>query len=366
MKIVTVVGARPQFIKAAVMSRHFFGNFNQEITEVIVHTGQHFDANMSEIFFHELQIPVPKYNLGIHGASHGKMTGRMLEAVERVIIDESPDYVLVYGDTNSTLAAALAAKKLQVKIIHIEAGLRSHNMKMPEEINRILTDRISNILCCPTKGAMENLKSEGFDNFDCRVSVTGDIMEDSAIFFREKISEPSSFLDHLGLRPQEYSLCTIHRQENVDNPERLQAIASILREISKHETVVIPMHPRTKPKFNLDGANIKLIEPVGYLDSLRLLKNCQIVLTDSGGLQKEAYFFQKYCITLRNETEWTELVDHGCNITVGADFRKAVEAYEFLKKKKWSAPQNLYGGGNAATRICEMIVADFKCSKNPI
>lgn len=360
IKIVTVLGARPQFIKAAALSRALVKHGGFE--EVIVHTGQHFDANMSDVFFYELNIPKPTYNLNINGLSHGAMTGQMLSGVEEILLKEKPDYVLVYGDTNSTLAGALAAKKLGIKVVHIEAGLRSFNMAMPEEINRILTDRISDLLCCPTDAAMHNLKQEGFDTFDLSYLKTGDVMQDAALYYSDLISN-DTVVSRMGLENGKFILCTLHRAENTDDPARMSAILKSLREINKEVPVVIPIHPRTKSKVNpadLDG--IKCIDPQGYLDMIALLKSCKLVMTDSGGLQKEAYFFQKYCITLRTETEWVELVEGGYNLVAGFESDKIMESFNNLKNRVWKGETGLYGGGKASEIICDAILDHYNTS----
>ncbi|MEA3383322.1 MAG: UDP-N-acetylglucosamine 2-epimerase (non-hydrolyzing), partial [Campylobacterota bacterium] len=299
MKIVTILGARPQFIKAGSVSR-MISNY-KEIQEVIVHTGQHYDANMSDIFFEEMQIPKPDYFLGIGGKSHGAMTGQMIEKIEEVALKEKPDWIIVYGDTNSTLAGAIVASKLHIKLAHIEAGLRSFNMKMPEEVNRILTDRVSNILFCPTNTAIKNLENEGYNNIDCKIVKSGDVMQDGAMFYKNLAVKPTCYIK------DEYILCTIHRAENTDDERRVTNIFEALNEIAKEKQVILPLHPRTKKILNnlkLNIQNLTLIDPVGYLEMVWLIDNCSLVMTDSGGLQKEAYFFNKQCITLRDETEW--------------------------------------------------------------
>lgn len=345
MKIVTVIGARPQFIKAAVVSREI--RKHNDIEEIIIHTGQHFDNNMSDIFFEQLDIPKPDYNLNINGLNHGAMTGQMLEEIEKVLLFRKPNWVLVYGDTNSTLAGALAAKKMHIKVAHIEAGLRSFNMNMPEEINRILTDRISDILFCPTDNAVENLKKEGYENLNTQIANVGDVMLDAAMYYSEKELKPDFVL------PNEFILSTIHRAENTDDSERLFSILEALNGISKKNTIILPLHPRTAnviKKLDFHIPNIKIIEPVGYLEMIYMLKRCKFVMTDSGGLQKEAFFFKKRCITLRDETEWVELVDSGYNTIVGSNTKKILDAY-----KKMNNPiefnRNLYGNGNSASEI---------------
>lgn len=344
-KIITIVGARPQFIKAATLSRQFqlLG-----IEEKIIHTGQHFDANMSAVFFQEMEIPKPAFQLDIHSVSHGAMTGRMLEGIEKILLSEKPDGVLVYGDTNSTLAGALAASKLHIPVIHVEAGLRSYNMAMPEEINRILTDRISNVLFCPTDTALKNLEKEGFANMPIKIIKNGDVMQDAAMYYAEKAQLKSNILRQIGLK--KFVLATIHRQENTDNPEKLKNIIHGLAEINKQVQVVVPLHPRTRAilaqKFTLP--NFTIIDPVGYFDMIMLLKNAELVVTDSGGVQKEAYFFAKHCITLREQTEWVELVENGYNILTGSNTEKIAAAFEHFKTKKSDFSVNLYGNGKAA------------------
>ncbi len=348
MKLLTIIGARPQFIKAAAVSREI--KKHKDIKEVIVHTGQHFDTNMSDIFFEELHIPKPNYNLDINGLNHGAMTGQMLEKIEEVLLREKPDWVLVYGDTNSTIAGALAASKLHIKTAHVEAGLRSFNMKMPEEINRILTDRISNILFCPTDKAVENLKDEGFERFENSIiTKSGDVMQDAAVYYDSFSKKPEN-LDIEG----DFVLSTIHRAENTDDEKRLRDIFDALNEIAKTKTIILPLHPRTKKiiqNLNLSADNIMIIEPVGYLQMVWLLQNCSLVMTDSGGLQKEAFFFKKPCITLRDETEWVELVQNGFNQIVGADREKILEAYKEVQDKEINFDMDLYGGGKASQNI---------------
>lgn len=349
MKIVTIIGARPQFIKAAVISRALKNK--KEITEIIIHTGQHFDTNMSDIFFEEMEIPKPDYNLNINGLGHGAMTGQMLEKIEEVLVKEKPDWVLVYGDTNSTLAGALAAKKLHTKVAHVEAGLRSFNTKMPEEINRILTDRISDILFCPTETAVKNLQNEGYQNMDCKIVNVGDVMQDAALFYAEKAKQPEAVL------PKKFILCTVHRAENTDNPEAFKNIFEVLEEISNKTTVVLPLHPRTRIKltalnYDFNNSKIQFIEPVGYLQMVYLLKNCELVMTDSGGLQKEAYFFKKQCLTLREETEWVELVENGFNRICGSDKNKIIVGLKaIINKPQINFKKHLYGNGDAGELI---------------
>ena len=347
MKLLTILGARPQFIKAASVSREIAKH--KEIQECIVHTGQHYDANMSDIFFEEMQIQKPNYFLGIGGKSHGAMTGQMIEKIEQVSLKERPDWVVVYGDTNSTLAGAIVSSKLHIKLAHIEAGLRSFNMNMPEEINRILTDRVSNLLFCPTDTAMQNLINEGYGNFDSKIVKSGDVMQDGAIFYKGLAVRPSFEIK------DDYILSTIHRAENTDDHVRLRSIFEALNEIAQGIQVILPLHPRTKKiieSLKLSIEKLTIIEPVGYLEMVWLIDNCNLVMTDSGGLQKEAYFFGKPCITLRDETEWVELVDGGFNILVGADKGKIIESckvHSIFNNQNLSL--DLYGSGTASKRI---------------
>lgn len=347
MKITTIIGARPQFIKAAVVSRAF-RKCRPDVQEVIIHTGQHFDANMSDVFFEELDIPKPDYNLGIGGGTHGQNTGRMLEAIEAILLDEKPDWVLVYGDTDSTLAGALAAAKLHIPVAHVEAGLRSFNRHMPEELNRILTDHVSNLLFSPTNTATANLSNEGIKGD--KVQQVGDVMYDAAMYYRDKAQRPID----LNLSEQ-FILCTIHRAENTDNPERLSNIISALNEIARSTQVILPLHPRTRKMLSngrYDTQQITLIDPVSYLQMVWLLEHCRLVITDSGGLQKEAYFFDKPCITTRDETEWVELVTCGANRLAGAEKIEIMNAFHDVVTRPSPVWQNkLYGMGDAGQKI---------------
>ncbi|HJF83633.1 non-hydrolyzing UDP-N-acetylglucosamine 2-epimerase [Helicobacter pullorum] len=352
-KIVSVIGARPQFIKAGAISRKILEN--TEIEEVLIHTGQHYDSKMSEVFFKELEIPSPKYNLGIGGFSHGAMTGRMIEGIEKILLEEKPNFTLVYGDTDSTLAGALASVKLQIPVIHIEAGLRSFNMQMPEEINRILTDRISSLLFAPTKRAVENLQREGFENFDCEIVCSGDVMYDVALYYKDRAKKPNMVF------PKEFILCTLHRAENTENLQKMKNIFEALNKISSQIPVIMPLHPRTQNKIlvnNIQAENIYFIEPLGYLEMVWALQNCAMVATDSGGLQKEAYYFKKPCITLREETEWVELLEVGCNCLVGADAEKIYQAFKKMSDINLNFDALLYGNGNASQKILE-VIGDF-------
>ena len=352
MKILTILGARPQFIKAGSVSREIAKH--DKIEEVIVHTGQHYDANMSDIFFDEMKIPKPNYFLGIGGKSHGAMTGQMIEKIEEVVVKEKPDWVMVYGDTNSTLAGAIVASKLHIKLAHIEAGLRSFNMKMPEEVNRILTDRVSNVLFCPTDTAIENLKNEGYENIDIEIVKSGDVMQDGAMFYKSLAVKPSFDIK------DNYILSTIHRAENTDDLDRLTAIISALNEVNKEKQVILPLHPRTKKILETNNIKVEftVIDPIGYLEMVWLIDNCDLVMTDSGGLQKEAFFFEKSCITLRDETEWVELVENKFNVLVGADKEKILDVYrnrENIFSNEYSV--DLYGGGMASGNIIRELLS---------
>jgi UDP-GlcNAc3NAcA epimerase len=353
-KILTIVGARPQFIKASALSRalSLLG-----VQEVLVHTGQHFDDNMAEIFFRELEIPVPMYNLGIHSLMHGAMTGRMMEEIERVLLIEKPSVVVVYGDTNSTLAGALAAVKLHIPVAHVEAGLRSYDMKMPEEINRIITDRISSFLFCPTKNAVKNLMREGFDGFPTRIENTGDVMFDIALHYGKNSASKSQVISQHQLGGKPFVLATLHRQENTDDIPRLSSILEALNLLSSSFDVVLPLHPRTRRIIENENIRLKFkpIEPLGYFDMVELLKNCSFVLTDSGGVQKEAYFFKRHCLIARDETEWTELVDLGYNFLAGADTGKIVETGRMISQLDLTFSETPFGSGDAAIKIAQIL-----------
>jgi UDP-GlcNAc3NAcA epimerase len=341
IKILTVVGARPQFIKAAAVSRAI--RETDGLDEVMVHTGQHFDADMSDVFFHELDIPAPKHRLNINGGGHGEMTGRMLAALEPVLMAERPDWLVVYGDTNSTLAGALAAAKLHIPIAHVEAGLRSFNRRMPEEVNRVLTDHLSSLHLCPTRTAVENLAKEGVRN---GVHLIGDVMYDATLFAIRQAQSGSSILSELGLEAKNYGVATVHRAENTDDPRRLGAVIAFLQQQATSCPVVLPIHPRTRQKAEQMGIGfegLKVIGPVGYLDMARLLNGANAVFTDSGGLQKEAYFHRVPCTTLRDETEWVETITHGWNrLWMGPDFAERSEIDE-------------YGDGRAAFRVVQLL-----------
>ncbi|MBA2648547.1 MAG: UDP-N-acetylglucosamine 2-epimerase (non-hydrolyzing) [Legionella sp.] len=359
MKICTIVGARPQFIKAAAVSRAI--KKYPTIEEVLIHTGQHYDNNMSEQFFVELDIPKPKHHLNIGSSSHGKQTGQMLDSIESVLIQENPDWVLIYGDTNSTLAGALAAAKLNMPVAHVEAGLRSFNRKMPEEINRITADHVSQILFVPTKVAHEQLLKEGMD--DQTIFNVGDVMYDATLYYNEFNAHKKTILQQLSIAPQTYVLATIHRAENTDHLIRLKNICDALIELSTLHKVILPLHPRTRGTLKSQGLletlqqHVCLLEPVGFLDMLALEQNALCIITDSGGVQKEAYFNQIPCITLRNETEWVELVQAGWNQLCPPD--SPFSLIERITAKVSPARHKhtlLYGQGNAAEKILEVLL----------
>jgi UDP-GlcNAc3NAcA epimerase len=359
----TVVGARPQFIKAAVVSRALRSTFRAE--EVLIHTGQHYDENMSDVFFEELEIPHPDFRLGVGSGSHGAQTGHMLGKLERVLVQEKPDWVLVYGDTNSTLAGALAAAKLHVPVAHVEAGLRSFNRRMPEEINRVLADHASNMLFAPTETAVENLRREGIVGRGVRL--VGDVMYDAALYYGAKAEEMSGILGRCGLTPEGYVLATVHRAENTDDLKRLRAIVGGLGMVAEELPVVLPLHPRTRAALAREGLlekvsrHIRLIEPVGYLDMIMLEKNSRLVATDSGGVQKEAFFYRVPCVTLREETEWVELVESRWNVCVSPEqpsniYEEIIKQISLSSMLASTDPPSLYGEGNAGGLIAEHLV----------
>ncbi|EKD29006.1 MAG: hypothetical protein ACD_79C00120G0002 [uncultured bacterium] len=364
IKLISVVGARPQFVKAAVLSRAIKA-FNRQskklfLEDIIIHTGQHFDDNMNKVFFEEMSITEPKYNLNISSLSHGAMTGRMIEEIEKVLIKEGPAVVVLYGDTNSTLAGAIAAKKLLYKIVHIEAGLRSFNMIMPEEQNRILVDRISDVLFCPNKESFLTLKKENIENspYKQKCHIVGDVMYDASLFYLKKALKNSDILKKLNAE-KGFVLLTLHRQENTDDPEILKSLLESVNEIGIEKKVIFPVHPRTKKKIqqiSVNTENIEMIDPVSYFDMILLEKNCDFIMTDSGGVQKEAYFFGKPCITLRNETEWKELVKAGINFIAGNHRKKILSVFRRLKSKKdFNFKTRFYGDGTAGEKIVEII-----------
>ena len=353
MDILTVIGARPQFIKAAAVSRSI--KKNETLSEMIVHTGQHFDKNMSDVFFDEMEIPKPDFKLDVHGLNHGAMTGRMMEGIEHIVINSKPDALLVYGDTNSTLAGAIVASKLNLPLVHVEAGLRSHNMNMPEEINRILVDRVSNVLLCPTQTAVDNLFREGFEHFNSRIELVGDVMQDCASYYSRNMRWPHNQVSSI----EDFVLVTIHRAENTDNKQCLGEIIAALNEISRNCDIIFPVHPRTRSllKNYFLSDRIYLLEPVGYFEMLSLLNNANMVMTDSGGLQKEAFFFRKPCVTLRAETEWSELVDLGANTLSGATKERIIDSYMKMRAAEVSDDTALYGGGHAAERVVDVLAS---------
>ncbi len=388
MKIATIIGARPQFIKAATVSRaiaaHNRNGALPAVEEILIHTGQHYDDGMSAIFFRELDIPEPKYNLEIGSGPHGRQTGRMLAAIEEVLLAEKPDWVLIYGDTNSTLAGALVAAKLHIPIAHVEAGLRSFNRRMPEEINRVVADQLSTLLLCPSQTAVDNLAAEGIGEndkkigavpiFSRKVVITGDVMADALQFAAAKVGTKaapqttaavagpaaqttahSDVLARLALQPQRYLLATVHRAENTDDPQRLSDILSAFAALD--EPVVFPAHPRTRKflheKNYQPPPHVCLIDPVGYFDIVALEKSARLLLTDSGGMQKEAYWLKVPCITLRDETEWVETVDAGWNVLTGADDKKIIHAALNFTPPQEHPP--LYGDGQTAEKILGII-----------
>jgi UDP-GlcNAc3NAcA epimerase len=365
MKIVTILGARPQFIKSAPVSRaiqdHNLKNPDNQVNEIIVHTGQHYDDNMSAIFFEELNIPKPNVNLGVGSGSHGWQTAQMLIRIEEILIEQKPNWVMVYGDTNSTLAGALAAVKLNIPVAHVESGLRSFNREMPEEHNRVIVDHCSDMLFCPTQTAVDNLSKERISQ---DVYLVGDTMYDAVLQFSEIAQMRSTILENLGIKPKEYLLATVHRPHNTDIPENLKSILSAFLEIN--EPIIFPVHPRTRQKlqelstYNLISSsthrlkNLKLIPPVGYLDMQMLMQNAKAILTDSGGIQKEAYFFGVPCITMRTETEWVETVRAGLNVVVGSEREKIINA---IRSIKVNYPHlKIYGNGDAAKKIIQCMI----------
>lgn len=378
MKIVTVIGARPQIIKAAALSRAIRQHFTNEVHEVIVHTGQHYDDNMSQVFFDELGIPQPDYNLGVGSASHGVQTAKMIERIEEILLKEKPDYIVLYGDTNSTLAGAVAASKIHVPIAHIEAGLRSFNKSMPEEINRICCDHCSTLLFSPTATGFKNLINEGFNPGNKRkftidnpgIYHCGDVMYDNSKHFATIAEKKSKIIDNEGLICTDYILCTIHRDNNTDQPERLNAIFQALLNISEEEKIVMPLHPRTSKllKINLredifknisSNKNIKILPPASFLDMIELERHAKMVITDSGGVQKEAFFFRKPSLILRSETEWREIVECGAAVITDADEDRIVKSYkEFCENPPHHFPE-IFGDGHAAEFICKEMLENF-------
>jgi UDP-GlcNAc3NAcA epimerase len=376
-KILTIIGARPQIIKASALSRSIKTYFDTELEEILIHTGQHYDENMSQVFFDEMGIPQPKYNLAVGSGNHGSQTGKMLEGLERIFLDEKPNAVLVYGDTNSTLAGALAASKLHIPVIHVEAGLRSFNKAMPEEVNRICCDHVSTLLFTPTHTGYENLIREGFNPDKNRkasadnpfVYHCGDVMFDNSLHFSNLSKQKSTILQDLELEKENFILGTIHRDTNTDLPENLSNIIRGLLVLTRETglKLILPLHPRTKSKIEINlntelktelisSPNIQIIPPVGFLDIISLQKNARMIVTDSGGLQKEAFFFQKPCLILRDQTEWIEIVKNGNAELVGADSEQIFEkGRNLLRKTDYSYPE-FYGDGNAAKFIAEKLI----------
>lgn len=379
-KLLTIIGARPQIIKAAALNRAIRNNFSSQLNEVLVHTGQHYDHGMSDIFFDEMGIPKADYNLGIGSGNHGSQTGKMLEEIEKVIQTEQPNGLVVYGDTNSTLAGALAASKLHVSVIHIEAGLRSFNKRMPEEVNRITSDHSSTLLYSPTLSGTENLKKEGFKTLDESIQFgqadinnpyvfhCGDLMYDNTRHYAQLAESKTPFLQKHGIAKGNYALVTIHRPQNTDNPETLLSVLDSLNSLSKDFgiQIVLPLHPRTENALSTleddrlssiqSNDNFKIIEPVGFLEMIMLEKHCRLVLTDSGGVQKEAFFMKKPCVILRPETEWTEIVDSGCATLVGSDPTRIRNGFEKYYQQPPSKFPPIFGDGKAAEFICSSII----------
>jgi len=381
IKLLTIVGARPQFIKASAISRTIKQDFCDKISEVILHTGQHYDDNMSSVFFREMEIPLPLYNLEVGSGKHGKQTADMMAGIESILSKESPDAVLIYGDTNSTLAGALAAAKMHIPVVHVEAGLRSFNKAMPEEINRIMADHVSTLLFSPTQKGIDNLLGEGVKHSTSKpynidnpgVFHCGDIMYDNALYFSKVADDKSTLLKDLRLKPGSYVLVTMHRDTNTDDPVRLNAIFKAIQRISEKSDMkfVIPLHPRTRKKWNelpddtlkdiIENNNlITIIPAVSYLDFISLEKNARLIMTDSGGVQKESYFFKKPCLILRDETEWVELVELGTAILCGADEEKIVLFYKEIMGKKDLHFPDIYGDGQAARFILRKILENIK------
>jgi UDP-GlcNAc3NAcA epimerase len=380
LKIVTIIGARPQIIKAAALSRAIKNKFSDSIKEVIVHTGQHYDQNMSQVFFDELGIPAPDHNLNVGSGSHGKQTAAMITGIEQILLDEKPDAIILYGDTNSTLAGAIAASKIHVPIVHIEAGLRSFNKSMPEEINRIMCDHASTLLFSPTESGYKNLRNEGFrennnppftaDN--PKIYHSGDVMYDNSLHFSSVASSKTSILADLKLTSGKFILATIHRNNNTDEPARLNSLFKALNTISKSTelAIVLPLHPRTSKLLQTNlhpdiyteinaNKNFRIIEPVSFLEMVALEKNCHMVMTDSGGVQKEAFYFEKPCLILRPETEWVELVECGAAIVTDADEQRIISAFKKLSENTSIKYPRLYGDGHAAEFICSELLKSF-------
>ena len=379
-KIVTIVGARPQIIKASAISRAIESYYKGEIDELIVHTGQHYDYNMSEIFFEQLGLPKPAYNIQVESGNHGNQTAKMIQGIEDILIKEKPHGVILYGDTNSTISGALAAAKLQIPIIHIEAGLRSFNKKMPEEINRICCDHMSSLLFVPTEQGIQNLINEGFSTENNGTATAnnphvyhcGDIMYDNSQYFSSEKQNKSNILNNLKLNNNQFILCTIHRDSNTDRNSNLLSILEALQNVQNSSGlhIVLPLHPRTKKKIDalrsesivmniLNNDKVIIIPPAGFIDIIELEKNSELIITDSGGLQKEAFFFKKPCVILREQTEWVEIVENGNAIVCGTDNQKITSAVNSLMKKTDFTYPSFYGDGNAGKFICSKILSDL-------
>lgn len=370
ISILTIVGARPQFIKAAAISRAIREHFASEVREYILHTGQHYDENMSEVFFKQMQIPRPDFQLSVGSGSHGLQTGEMMRQIEEILTSQKFDALLVFGDTNSTLAGAIAASKIHVPVIHIEAGLRSFNKSMPEEINRICSDHVSTFLFPPTQTAVNNLKKEGFSfNVDKPVSYdnpwienVGDVMYDNSLYFAEIADKESTITTQLGIENKPFVLCTIHRDFNTDDMQRLDNIFAALNTIAEQNNIpiILPCHPRTAKKLgelkNKPTAGLHIIDPVSFFDMIKLEKNASQIITDSGGVQKEAYFFQKPCIVMRPETEWVEIIETGNGVLTDADTQKIIDGFNHFHQRENPIYNELYGDGKAAERIIKVVV----------
>ncbi len=368
MHLLTVIGARPQIIKAAAVSRAISNGYADSVTEHILHTGQHYDANMSQVFFDELDIPKPEYNLGVGSGLHGEQTAKMISGIEKVLMSRQFDGIILYGDTNSTLAGALAASKLHVPIFHVEAGLRSYNRMMPEEINRIVCDQLSTLLFAPTQTAVNNLREEGFfaehPTLNRKVINCGDVMYDNSLFYAKVAEQRCDIMERLSLRREGYILATIHRDNNTDDPKRLEQILQALKDIARKDNtpIILPLHPRTHNKLTARHQEllaseplIQIHEPFSFLEMTLMEQNARMIMTDSGGVQKEAFFFERPCIIMRPETEWVEIVQHQAGIIADADYRHIVDAYAQLTNRKVSFPA-LFGNGHAAEKIIESII----------
>lgn len=381
IKVITIIGARPQIIKAAALSRTIKNYFSDKISELIIHTGQHYDNNMSQVFFDELGIPKPNFNLNVGSGGHAKQTSEMIIGIESILRSESPDYIILYGDTNSTLAGAIAASKIHIPIVHIEAGLRSFNKSMPEEINRIMCDHSSTLLFTPTSAGLNNLRNEGFSiesnppytNDNPGIFHCGDIMYDNSLYFKQISAKQCTIVNDLELKKDNFILSTIHRDNNTDNPSRLSAIFSALIEIAETDKIqiVIPLHPRTRKLLDsnleskllesiISNKLIKLIPPVSFLEMIALENNCSLIMTDSGGVQKESYFFNKPCVILRSETEWIEIVNEGVAIIADANKELIIKSYNKLKDKTFIDLPQLFGDRKAAEFICNTIINSYK------